>query len=128
VRTIGGVDKLVPINFDYSPILREVVSFAVSDWSSTTYGGYYTATKTLSNKYALYDGTLQAEGGIQVRLTGQTIDTVPQSAIIAAYGLVNYFRIVEPSTVDGAQTLKAYAKTKPSDPFYVTVSGPKLSA
>ena len=85
-----------------------------SGWSSTAdANGYYTQTVRMTQYMC-------PNAGIDIRCIGSTFNTLPTAAQIAAYNLVDKFVT---SDSDAIVTFTAYAKTKPTTTFYISVSG-----
>lgn len=94
----------------YNNYLKMIPS---GNWTSTVDSdGYYTNTLSVIpfNTY----------NGVDVRLSGSTIDTLPTAAQIAAYNLVDIFYMANGTDV---RTLVVKARTKPTIDFYVTLKG-----
>lgn len=85
-----------------------------SNWLSTVDAdGYYRNVVSLGTTFNTYFRPL-------IAISGSTLDTPPTAAQSAAYNLVDVY-----SFADGAATnaMIVKAKTKPTETFYVTVSG-----
>lgn len=93
----------------------EVVAIPSTGWSGTVDSdGYYTNEVILGDSYNTFNP-------VHVSPSGSTRDTLPTVAQGAAYNLVDLFWMPSESTSEIHLTAKA--KTKPTETFYIQVSG-----